>query len=101
VLSLWKNLWIHCKNIKGKGHYYVFILLLSIPKLLFFSVVNNFIDFEVFVYYSLQKILIEYIMLDGVNDEEQHAHLLGKLLETFEVVNTQTLIGSNYHIRNF
>ncbi|XP_058773059.1 uncharacterized protein LOC131647162 [Vicia villosa] len=35
---------------------------------------------------SLQKILIEYIMLDGVNDEEQHAHLLGKLLETFEVV---------------
>ncbi|XP_045811010.1 uncharacterized protein LOC123905453 isoform X4 [Trifolium pratense] len=34
---------------------------------------------------SLQKILIEYIMLDGVNDEEQHAHLLGKLLETFEV----------------
>ncbi|CAI8587287.1 unnamed protein product [Vicia faba] len=35
---------------------------------------------------SLQKILIEYIMLDGVNDEEHHAHLLGKLLETFEVV---------------
>ncbi|KAE9606434.1 hypothetical protein Lal_00013998 [Lupinus albus] len=35
---------------------------------------------------SLQKILIEYIMLDGVNDEEQHAHQLGKLLETFEVV---------------
>ncbi|KAL7234949.1 hypothetical protein ACSBR1_018424 [Camellia fascicularis] len=25
-------------------------------------------------------------MLDGVNDEEQHAHQLGKLLETFEVV---------------
>ncbi|GJU49634.1 dual-specificity RNA methyltransferase RlmN [Tanacetum coccineum] len=25
-------------------------------------------------------------MLDGVNDEEQHAHLLGKLLETFEVI---------------
>nr|GEZ35380.1 dual-specificity RNA methyltransferase RlmN [Tanacetum cinerariifolium] len=35
---------------------------------------------------SQQKIFIEYIMLDGVNDEEQHAHLLGKLLETFEVV---------------
>ncbi|KAL7204994.1 hypothetical protein ACSBR2_018005 [Camellia fascicularis] len=33
-----------------------------------------------------QKIFIEYIMLDGVNDEEQHAHQLGKLLETFEVV---------------
>ncbi|XP_048426775.1 dual-specificity RNA methyltransferase RlmN isoform X2 [Pyrus x bretschneideri] len=33
-----------------------------------------------------QKIFIEYIMLDGVNDEEQHAHQLGKLLETFQVV---------------
>ncbi|KAG5061713.1 hypothetical protein JHK87_002742 [Glycine soja] len=28
---------------------------------------------------SLQKIFIEYIMLDGVNDEEHHAHQLGKL----------------------
>ncbi|KAF5731852.1 radical SAM domain-containing family protein [Tripterygium wilfordii] len=35
---------------------------------------------------SLQKIFIEYIMLDGMNDEEQHAHLLGKLLAPFEVV---------------
>ncbi|GMN37890.1 hypothetical protein TIFTF001_007180 [Ficus carica] len=35
---------------------------------------------------SQQKILIEYIMLDGVNDEEQHAHQLGKLLDTLEVV---------------
>lgn len=35
---------------------------------------------------SQQKIFIEYIMLDGVNDEEQHAHQLGKLLETLEVV---------------
>ncbi|XP_051139365.1 uncharacterized protein LOC127257098 [Andrographis paniculata] len=35
---------------------------------------------------SQQKIFIEYIMLDGVNDEEQHAHQLGKLLETFDVV---------------
>ncbi|CAN0906695.1 Ribosomal RNA large subunit methyltransferase N [Linum grandiflorum] len=35
---------------------------------------------------SQQKIFIEYIMLDGVNDQEQHAHELGKLLETFEVV---------------
>ncbi|XP_030941358.1 uncharacterized protein LOC115966244 isoform X2 [Quercus lobata] len=35
---------------------------------------------------SQQKILIEYIMLDGVNDGEQHAHLLGKLLETFQVI---------------
>ncbi|KAF7840739.1 ribosomal RNA large subunit methyltransferase N [Senna tora] len=35
---------------------------------------------------SQQKILIEYIMLDGVNDEEQHAHQLGKLMETFQVV---------------
>lgn len=35
---------------------------------------------------SQQKILIEYIMLDGVNDEEQHAHQLGKLMEAFQVV---------------
>ncbi|KAL3843849.1 hypothetical protein ACJIZ3_001252 [Penstemon smallii] len=35
---------------------------------------------------SQQKIFIEYIMLDGVNDEEQHVHQLGKLLETFQVV---------------
>ncbi|KAG9130227.1 hypothetical protein Leryth_004290 [Lithospermum erythrorhizon] len=35
---------------------------------------------------SQQKIFIEYIMLDGVNDGEQQAHQLGKLLETFEVV---------------
>lgn len=32
--------------------------------------------------------MIEYIMLDGVNDEEQHAHQLGKLLDTFQVVST-------------
>ncbi|KAI4375946.1 hypothetical protein MLD38_013756 [Melastoma candidum] len=35
---------------------------------------------------SKQKIFIEYIMLDGVNDEEMNAHQLGQLLETFEVV---------------
>ncbi|XP_043709412.1 dual-specificity RNA methyltransferase RlmN [Telopea speciosissima] len=35
---------------------------------------------------SKQKIFIEYIMLDGVNDEEQQAHQLGKLLQTLEVV---------------
>lgn len=35
---------------------------------------------------SQQKIFIEYIMLDGVNDEEQHAHQLGNLLQTLEVV---------------
>lgn len=27
-------------------------------------------------------------MLDEVNDEEEHAHQLGKLLETFEVVSS-------------
>ncbi|RXH97195.1 hypothetical protein DVH24_035863 [Malus domestica] len=32
-----------------------------------------------------EKIFIEYIMLDGMNDEKQHAHQLGKLLETFQV----------------
>ncbi|KAB1208364.1 Dual-specificity RNA methyltransferase RlmN [Morella rubra] len=36
--------------------------------------------------FPLQKIMIEYIMLDGVNDDELHAHQLGKLLETFQVV---------------
>ncbi|MBA0649319.1 hypothetical protein Goklo_016894, partial [Gossypium klotzschianum] len=35
---------------------------------------------------SQQKIFIEYIMLDGMNDEELQAHQLGKLLETFQVV---------------
>lgn len=35
---------------------------------------------------SQQKIFIEYIMLDGVNDQELHAHQLGKLLENFDVV---------------
>ncbi|KAL5988207.1 hypothetical protein ACLOJK_035970 [Asimina triloba] len=35
---------------------------------------------------SQNKIFIEYIMLDGVNDEEQHAQQLGKLLETLQVV---------------
>ncbi|KAL2925855.1 Dual-specificity RNA methyltransferase RlmN [Bienertia sinuspersici] len=35
---------------------------------------------------SQQKIFIEYIMLNGVNDEEPQAHQLGKLLETLEVV---------------
>ncbi|XP_020584208.1 uncharacterized protein LOC110027216 isoform X2 [Phalaenopsis equestris] len=35
---------------------------------------------------SQQKIFIEYIMLDGVNDLERHAHQLGKLLQTLEVV---------------
>ncbi|XP_031482829.1 uncharacterized protein LOC116252600 isoform X1 [Nymphaea colorata] len=33
-----------------------------------------------------QKIFIEYIMLDGINDQEQHAHELGKLLKTLDVV---------------
>lgn len=35
---------------------------------------------------SKQTIFIEYIMLDGVNDQEEHAHQLGKLLETFKAV---------------
>lgn len=36
--------------------------------------------------HSKQTIFIEYIMLDGVNDQEQHAHQLGKLLEMFKAV---------------
>ncbi|KAJ0982123.1 hypothetical protein J5N97_010378 [Dioscorea zingiberensis] len=35
---------------------------------------------------SGQKIFIEYIMLDRVNDQEQHAHQLGKLLEKLKSV---------------
>ncbi|XP_010942797.1 uncharacterized protein [Elaeis guineensis] len=35
---------------------------------------------------SQHKIFIEYIMLDGVNDQEQHAHQLGSLLEMLKVV---------------
>ncbi|TXG59397.1 hypothetical protein EZV62_013970 [Acer yangbiense] len=37
---------------------------------------------------SQQNFFIEYIMLYGVNDEELHAHQLGKLLETFQVVSS-------------
>lgn len=40
-------------------------------------------------------------MLDGVNDEEQHAHQLGKLLETFQVVNTQILLDRILEISEF
>ncbi|KAK1300943.1 hypothetical protein QJS10_CPB13g00530 [Acorus calamus] len=35
---------------------------------------------------SEQSIFIEYIMLDGVNDQEQHAHQLGKLIQVLKVV---------------
>ncbi|MBA0556983.1 hypothetical protein Golob_027042, partial [Gossypium lobatum] len=44
---------------------------------------------------SQQKIFIEYIMLDGMNDEEQHAHQLGKLLETFQVVSSYFSINAD------
>lgn len=44
------------------------------------------LEYLICFFFSQQKIFIEYIMLDGVNDEEQHAHQLGKLLETFESV---------------
>lgn len=40
-------------------------------------------------------------MLDGVNDEEQHAHQLGKLMETFQVVNSRSLLGTNLEISEF
>ncbi|RXH81770.1 hypothetical protein DVH24_036111 [Malus domestica] len=36
---------------------------------------------------NFTKIFIEYIMLDGMNDEKQHAHQLGKFVETFQVIN--------------
>lgn len=35
---------------------------------------------------SNQTVFVEYIMLDGVNDQEQHAHQLGKLLENLKSV---------------
>ncbi|RZC54693.1 hypothetical protein C5167_013546 [Papaver somniferum] len=41
---------------------------------------------HVFQQKSQQKIFIEYIMLEGVNDGEQQAHDLSKLLEKFQVV---------------
>ncbi|MFQ6630171.1 hypothetical protein Gotur_008169, partial [Gossypium turneri] len=44
---------------------------------------------------SQQKIFIEYIMLDGMNDEEQQAHQLGKLLETFQVVSSYFSINAD------
>ncbi|KAM6540875.1 hypothetical protein CsatB_005322 [Cannabis sativa] len=51
----------------------------------FVEIVSHFGLPALFIF-SKQKILIEYIMLDGINDEGQHAHQLGKLLETLEVV---------------
>lgn len=62
---------------------------------------GDFGGFNISSLTSLQKILIEYIMLDGVNDEEQHAHQLGKLLETFQVVSTQYLLKSTREISEF
>jgi adenine C2-methylase RlmN of 23S rRNA A2503 and tRNA A37 len=43
-------------------------------------------------HHSKQTIFIEYIMLDGVNDQEEHAHQLCKLLETFKVVSYVVLL---------
>lgn len=47
-------------------------------------------------HHSKRTIFIEYIMLDGVNDQEEHAHQLGKLLETFKAVR-HCYITSFYH----
>ncbi|XP_044476927.1 uncharacterized protein LOC123204387 [Mangifera indica] len=38
------------------------------------------------MHFIQQKIFVEYIVLDKVNDEEPHAHQLGKLLETSQVL---------------
>ncbi|KAJ3673966.1 hypothetical protein LUZ60_005958 [Juncus effusus] len=35
---------------------------------------------------SNQTVFVEYIMLDGINDQEQHAHQLGKVLEPLKSV---------------
>lgn len=49
------------------------------------EVIDHQISYSILLL-SQQKIFIEYIMLAGVNDEEEHAHQLGKLLDTFQVV---------------
>lgn len=50
---------------------------------------------------SQQKVFVEYIMLDGVNDHEQHAHQLGKLLVTFKVVSLSSKILFAVHFWNW
>jgi len=40
-------------------------------------------------------------MVDGVNDEKQNAHQLGKLLEIFQVVSTPYLLRSTWEISEF
>lgn len=47
---------------------------------------NNVVTYLPLILNSQQKIFIEYIMLDGVNDQEENAHQLGELLKTFQVV---------------
>ena len=73
------------KNINKRGKYVVFASAERV------AILQRFSNLNVCYFYcfSQQKIFIEYIMLDGVNDEEQHAHQLGKLLETFQVVSSQ------------
>ena len=50
------------------------------------GVVLSINDLASMFHCSKQTIFIEYIMLDGVNDQEEHAHKLGKLLENFKAV---------------
>lgn len=47
---------------------------------------HNILQYLPWILNSQQKIFIEYIMLDGVNDQEENAHQLGELLKTFQVV---------------
>lgn len=76
---------MHSKNIKKRGKNIIFASAKDV------AILQSFSNLEVCCAhgFSQQKILIEYIMLDGVNDQEQHAHQLGKLLETFQVVSSQ------------
>ncbi|KAL4579743.1 hypothetical protein LXL04_015908 [Taraxacum kok-saghyz] len=73
-----------------KSHSYLLLLMIKRHvrrlKLLTFLLTAMEFRFNCHLIHLQQNIFIEYIMLDGVNDEEQHAHQLGRLLDTFEVV---------------
>ncbi|KAL4582927.1 hypothetical protein LXL04_007488 [Taraxacum kok-saghyz] len=72
-----------------KTHSYLLLLMIKRHvrrlKLLTFLLTAMEFRFNCHLIHLQQNIFIEYIMLDGVNDEEQHAHQLGRLLDTFEV----------------
>lgn len=79
---LFKSSWMHFKLSRKTGY-----LLLHVQTII--SEVDkdhNILQYLPWILNSQQKIFIEYIMLDGVNDQEENAHQLGELLKTFQVV---------------